>query len=194
MGEATALDAATGVACVPAAVRRAWRRCACAFPRPCGSPRPAPAGRDAPATGGWGVVAGVDVTAAGTVAACVAAAGVIAAGVAAAAGVVAAGVTAAGVVVVGFAVGVAVTVTVGMDTRTVGRGTRVGVFGTDAAIPVVVERSAWCAECLRARSGNGSGLPGVAAAGPPTPSYRSPRSVLRCWGSSASGWPEPRSP
>ncbi|MGA8362956.1 MAG: hypothetical protein WB709_00370 [Solirubrobacteraceae bacterium] len=98
----------------------------------------------------------MDVTAAGAAATCGTAAGVIAAGVAAAAGAVAAATagvvvadfTATGVVAVDFAVGVAVTVTVGMDTRTVGIGKRVGVFGTNVATPVVLERSAWCGECL----------------------------------------------
>lgn len=80
----------------------------------------------------------MDVTGVGAVATCVADAGEIAAGVAAAAGVFAAGVTVAGVLAVGFAV----TVTVGMDTRTLGMGTPVGVFRVDAALPATVKRSA----------------------------------------------------
>jgi len=83
------------------------------------------------------VDAGVDVMAAGAVAA----------GVAAAAGVIVAGAAAAaGVVTVGFAVVLAVTVAVGIDTWTVGMDTRGGVSGTDVvlvAMPVAaVERSA----------------------------------------------------
>jgi hypothetical protein len=86
------------------------------------------------------VTAGVDVTAAGAVATCVAATGMIAAGVAA-----------AGVVVVGCAVVVAVTASLDTWTvGTVGMEARVGLPVAGVAIPVAVERSAWCAECPRA--------------------------------------------